>query len=83
MTDTALRGIEREANNAGVSLQAALETCCQRGWTGFKAEWVRDQVRPQISRQQSLEERNAEASRRAKELIFGKKPTTTIEGEVL
>ena len=40
VTQTALDGIEREAKKAGVSLQTALETCCQRGWTGFKAEWM-------------------------------------------
>jgi uncharacterized protein YdaU (DUF1376 family) len=40
VTQTALDGIEREAAKAGVSLQVALETCCERGWTGFKAEWM-------------------------------------------
>jgi hypothetical protein len=40
ITQTALRGIEREAKKAGVSLQQALETCCQRGWTGFEADWI-------------------------------------------
>jgi hypothetical protein len=42
VTQTAVNGIQREANKAGVSLQAALETCCSRGWTGFKADWVAD-----------------------------------------
>ena len=40
VTQTAINGIEREAKKAGVSLQAALETCCERGWTGFKADWL-------------------------------------------
>jgi len=40
VTQTALNGIEREARKAGVSLQVALETCCARGWTGFKADWL-------------------------------------------
>jgi len=40
VTQTAISGIEREAKKAGLDLQAALEMCCQRGWTGFKAEWV-------------------------------------------
>ena len=43
VTQTAIDGIEREAKKAGVSLQTALETCCARGWTGFKAEWMRSQ----------------------------------------
>ena len=42
VTQTAVKGIQREANKAGVSLQAALETCCARGWTGFKADWIAD-----------------------------------------
>lgn len=42
VTQTAIKGIEREARKAGVSLQAALETCCERGWTGFKADWIAD-----------------------------------------
>jgi hypothetical protein len=35
-----MAGIEREAAKARISLQDALETCCARGWAGFKAEWV-------------------------------------------
>jgi uncharacterized protein YdaU (DUF1376 family) len=40
VTQTAILGIEREANKAGVSLQDALQTCCAQGWRGFKAEWI-------------------------------------------
>lgn len=39
LTETALRGIEREAEKAGITLTAALETCCERGWRSFKADW--------------------------------------------
>jgi uncharacterized protein YdaU (DUF1376 family) len=44
VTQTALDGIEREARKAGVSLQTALETCCARGWAGFKAEWMEEKL---------------------------------------
>lgn len=44
LTATALAGIEREAAKAGMTLQAALETCCARGWQGFKAEWIQREV---------------------------------------
>jgi uncharacterized protein YdaU (DUF1376 family) len=44
VTQTALDGIQREADKARVSLQTALETCCERGWTGFKAEWMQSQL---------------------------------------
>ncbi len=40
MTDTALAGIQREADKIGWPLQKALETCCKRGWQGFEAAWV-------------------------------------------
>jgi hypothetical protein len=42
VTQTAVDGIRREAVKAGISMQQALELCCQRGWTGFKAEWVQE-----------------------------------------
>lgn len=40
ITETAIRGIQREAELAGVTLEGALRICCERGWAGFKAEWV-------------------------------------------
>ncbi|MCP2041686.1 hypothetical protein L1281_002297 [Neisseria sp. HSC-16F19] len=40
LTKTALAGIEREANSAGLSLTQAITVCCERGWRGFKAEWL-------------------------------------------
>lgn len=42
ITKTAIDGIRREADKAGLTLQAALTMCCERGWTGFKADWVGD-----------------------------------------
>jgi hypothetical protein len=40
ITDTAIEGIRREAGKAGLGLEAALRMCCERGWQGFKAEWL-------------------------------------------
>lgn len=40
ITPTAMNGISREAGKAGITLEAALRTCCERGWTSFKAEWI-------------------------------------------
>jgi uncharacterized protein YdaU (DUF1376 family) len=40
ITKTAIDGIVREAEKAGLSLEAALMICCERGWTGFDADWV-------------------------------------------
>lgn len=39
ITDTAIQGIAREAQKAGVSLSDALTMCCERGWTAFRADW--------------------------------------------
>lgn len=40
ITETAVNGILLEAEKAGYSLETALRVCCERGWAGFKAEWV-------------------------------------------
>ncbi|HEX8957010.1 MAG TPA: DUF1376 domain-containing protein [Burkholderiaceae bacterium] len=40
ITRTAADGIAREAARAGLALEDALRLCCERGWRGFKAEWV-------------------------------------------
>ena len=40
VTVTSLAGIKREADKANWSLARAITECVERGWTGFKAEWV-------------------------------------------
>ena len=40
ITETALKGLIREAEKAKISLSEALQTCCERSWIGFKAEWI-------------------------------------------
>lgn len=40
LTETALKGIEREAAKAGYTLEQALKTCCENNWAGFKAVWI-------------------------------------------
>lgn len=42
MTKTALSGLERECNKAGLSLEAGIRVCCERGWASLKAEWLDD-----------------------------------------
>ena len=43
-TETAFAGVKAEADKAGVSLEEAIRTCCMRGWAGFKASWLHEQV---------------------------------------
>ena len=68
LTETALTGIMREAEKAGLSLEAALKTCCERGWQGFKADWVieKTQGKPgqHFNRQEALEASNAAVAER-------------------
>ena len=40
VTETAINGIRREAERAGMTLDAAMQEMCANGWQGFKAEWV-------------------------------------------
>lgn len=42
ITNTVIAGITREAIKAGKPLADVLEACCQRGWIGFKAEWLQN-----------------------------------------
>lgn len=40
LTETVVEGYRREADKAGISLQAAIETSITNGWQGFKADWI-------------------------------------------
>jgi len=40
VTETAIRGLERESKKAGLTLQEVLELCCKNGWRGFEAAWI-------------------------------------------
>ena len=55
-TPTALKGMEREAAKAGVTLEQAMIVCCERNWQSFKAEWVKDS---QTNKNSSYKERDA------------------------
>lgn len=43
-TETALKGLQREAVKANMTLEQVMQLCCERGWAGFKAEWAKDVV---------------------------------------
>lgn len=40
VTDRVIHRIRTEAHLAGYTLEEALNECVDRGWQGFKAEWV-------------------------------------------
>lgn len=39
LSDLVITRILGEADKAGVSLEEAIQECCERGWTSFKADW--------------------------------------------
>lgn len=45
-TETALAGFEREAAKAGITLADAIATATERGWQGFRADWVAQKANP-------------------------------------
>ncbi len=45
-TETALKGLQREANKANISLEKAMQICCERNWVGIQASWLKDEVKP-------------------------------------
>ena len=55
LTETALKGIKREASNAGMSLEKVLQLCCARGWQGFKADWVTDDIKKEDNYKESID----------------------------
>lgn len=40
ITETAIKGIRKESDKAGIGLQEALEITMARGWQSFKSEWL-------------------------------------------
>jgi uncharacterized protein YdaU (DUF1376 family) len=45
ITETALKGLVREANKAGKTLNEALVICCEKSWLGFEASWLKGDVK--------------------------------------
>ena len=63
VTELAILGIRREAVKAGIELEQALTTCCERGWASFKAEWVQSQQGRAQPKAESFYERDKRAKR--------------------
>jgi uncharacterized protein YdaU (DUF1376 family) len=64
-TATAAAGLTREAEKAGITVERAVQACCEYGWIGFNAGWYADRVGTHPSRpgarmnaQEALEESN-------------------------
>lgn len=42
LTETAILTLQSEGKKAGMTLEQVMVECCNRGWGGFKAEWMKD-----------------------------------------
>ena len=42
VTQTAINGLAKEGQKANLSLEQVMMICCQNGWRGFKAEWIKE-----------------------------------------
>ena len=73
VTQSALNGMIRESGKAGISVQEAMEMCCMRGWTGFKAEWLKD------AGQKSFAEKDYDFKRQRWEAMTGRTPQAEIK----
>lgn len=70
LTQTAMNGIISEAQKANITLEAAIQICCERGWQGFNADWLqniqgaqsRASPSPQFSKQANRDRYAAEAA---------------------
>jgi uncharacterized protein YdaU (DUF1376 family) len=60
LTQTALKGIRKQADTAGLTLEQALETACERGWKSFKAEWLHNVSPAAPPRVANLSDRRAQ-----------------------
>ena len=93
MTDTALAGVQREAEKAGVTFGEAIRICAERSWQGFNASWLdkpgqqaggymTKSERIEAANQKVLEQMNAEAD--AKIAGFtGSAPETDEQGFII
>ena len=45
LTTAAFEGLKREAKSAGMTIAEVFQISCERGWAGFKAEWITDDIR--------------------------------------
>ena len=74
LTNTAIAGLRREADKAGISVDAAVTACCEFGWQGFNAQWYAERTAGKaaapgrtftpINKQEALEARNREVARK-------------------
>lgn len=78
ITKTAIAGIKREADGAGISLESALTHCIERNWRGFKADWLKTQPARAGPGYQSIHEKRADTIA----YLTGRKPIPSAEKDI-
>ena len=68
ITETAIKGLIREGEKAGLNLNQTVQVCCERGWGGFKAEWIVE--KPKVG---SYENAKDKSRREAMEILTGRR----------
>jgi hypothetical protein len=63
VTQTVIDGVAREAAKARIALSDALAMTCERGWRGFKAEWVAEAIGQKANGYKSRADALAETAR--------------------
>lgn len=85
LTKTAIAGLQREADKAGISLEAAVTACCEFGWQTFNAGWYAERTAGrQAARQpaETFKERDARHAREAWERQTGRQwPADEVPGD--
>jgi uncharacterized protein YdaU (DUF1376 family) len=70
LTETALAGIQREADKAGLTLIEVITACCEYSWAGFDADWYAKRHNKAgtngsgLNKQEALEASNAAVAKR-------------------
>ena len=82
-TETAFKQIEKELRKSNIHPNECITEAVARSWSGFKAEWMSNtkQNNNGISTKQTMDERIAEAKRRASEKRSGQMPSIWSEPE--
>lgn len=53
VTNTVLKSLEKEGRKANMSLEQVMTICCQNGWRGFKADWMKTDEQKKLTPHQA------------------------------
>ena len=83
LTVTALAGIQAQADQAGLPLEAALAYCCSVGWQGFNAGWYAERHSKKPPGAETFRERDQRQARERWEAMTGRQHPDSQAGQVV